>query len=305
MDAVKIILLIITSVAVLTNSISLYFLYKKHKKNNYVILCINLCVSDLLQSIAGYIPALFFDANMQKATTLCKLSAFFIAFPSFTTIAMLSAMALSRMVLLSLCFDSNQINYKKLFIRIGVASWIYGFIWAVLPFLGFSSYTLENTRARCSVNFAPKTSVEKLYLILLMAFGFVIPLISIIASCLFTARVITTKYKYFCVTYGKDNDETKRYKEKERKAFFSFLIMVLSFVVCWTPYATIGCFSAFTSLKVPQWLLHVASFFGKLSALVNPFIYYWKDGLFKKSFLNKRFKATKIFLIKKSGKQPS
>ncbi|XP_065647652.1 melanopsin-B isoform X2 [Hydra vulgaris] len=298
MDAVKITLLIITSIAVLTNSVSLYFLYKKQKKNNYVILCINLSVSDLLQSIAGYIPALFFDANMQKATTLCKLSAFFIAFPSFTTIAMLSAMAISRMVLLGTCFHSNQINYKKLFIRIGIASWIYGFIWAVMPLLGFSSYTVENTRARCSINFAPKTGVEKLYLIILMAFGFFIPIISILASCLFTARVINTKYKYFCVTYGKENVETKRYKEKEKKTFLSFIIMVLSFVVCWTPYATVGCFSAFTSLKIPKWLLHVAAFFGKMSALVNPFIYYWKDGLFKKCFLNKRFKTTKFFIRK-------
>ncbi|XP_065645935.1 melanopsin-B [Hydra vulgaris] len=299
MDPVKITLVIIITIAIFTNTISLYFLYKK-RKSNYVILCINLSFADLLQSIAGYIPALFLDSNLQKATTLCKLTAFFVAFPSFSAIAMLTGMALSRMVLLSSCFSSNLINYKKLFIKIGIFSWIYGLFWAFLPLVGFSSYTVEGTRSRCSMNFSPKTIIEKAYLILIFAFGFCIPVIIIITSCLFTAHVIVTKYNYFYVTYGKENVETKLFKEKEKKAISSFLLMVMSFIVCWTPYATIGCFNAFTSIKTPNWLLHVAAFFAKLSALVNPVIYYWKDGLFKKRSAHKK-SFTKSLLIIKSG----
>ncbi|XP_065644810.1 melanopsin-B isoform X2 [Hydra vulgaris] len=292
MDEVKFTLITIISVAIFTNIVSLYFLFKKQKKNNYVILCINLSFSDLLQSIAGYIPALFIDAKLQKATMLCKLSAFFIAFPSFTTIAMLTLMALSRMVLLSTCFHCNQINYKTLFRKIGFISWIYGFIWAVFPLFGFSSYTLEDTHSRCSIDFSPKTIADKVYLIMIVTFGFLIPIVSILISCIYTAKVMRSKYKFFYVTYGKENVETKRYKEKERKAFSSFVLMVISFIICWSPYATIGCLSAFTLIRIPKWLFHSAAFLGKLSALVNPFIYYWKDGLFKKRFTSKSWNAS-------------
>ncbi|XP_047137616.1 melanopsin-B [Hydra vulgaris] len=287
MDAVKITLLTITSLAIITNVISIYILYKKRAKNNYVILCINLSLSDLLQSVAGYIPSFILKSNLKTATVLCKSSAFFIAFPSYTTIATLTAIAFSRFLLLSTHCNTNQVDYKKLFVKIATFSWIYGFTWAVLPFLGFSSYTLEDTHTRCAINFSPKTKVDKAYLILLMAFGFFIPVIIILTSCLFTADLISTKYEYFFVTYGKENVETKRYKEKEKKAFSSFLLMVLSFIICWTPYATIGCLSAFTSTEIPKMLIELAALFAKLAALVNPFIYFWKDSLLKKVFKNK------------------
>ncbi|XP_065665759.1 melanopsin-B-like isoform X2 [Hydra vulgaris] len=287
MDAVKSTLLIISSLAITTNVISVYILYKKRAKNNYVILCINLSLSDLLQSIAGYIPSFFLQPNLKKATVVCKLSAFFVAFPSYTTIATLTAIALSRFLLLSTRYNRNQVNYKNLFMKIATLSWIYGFTWAVLPLVGFSSYTLEDTHTRCAINFSPKTRVEKAYLILLMAFGFFIPVIIILISCLFTADLISSNYKYFFVTYGKENVETKRYKEKEKKAFSSFLLMVLSFIICWSPYATIGVLSAFTSTRIPKLLIEIAALFAKLAALVNPFIYFWKDSLLKKVFKNK------------------
>ncbi|XP_047129720.1 melanopsin-B-like [Hydra vulgaris] len=298
MNAVKTALLIVSSIATITNAVSLFFLYRKHK-NNYVILCINLSLSDLVRSIAGYIPALFLETNLNRASTLCKLSAFFIAFSSFTTIAMLTAIALSRMILLSTCFLHSQINYKTLFIKIGFFAWIYGFTWAVMPFFGFSSYTLENTCTRCSIDFFPKTKVEKVYLILLIAFGFLIPIITILSSCLYTANVMRSQYNYFYMIYGKNNVETKKYKVKEKKAFSSFILMVLSFVVCWTPYATVGCFSAFTSLEIPKWLLHFAPFFGKCSALVNPIIYCWKDSLLSWYIKSKRSLIIKL-LFKRS-----
>ncbi|XP_047130125.1 melanopsin-B [Hydra vulgaris] len=296
MDAVRSFFLTIALCAIITNIVSVYFLYKKRLKNNYVILCINLSLSDLLQSFAGYIPVIFFKPNLQKATTLCKLSAFFVAFPSFTTIATLTAIALSRLLLLTTRCNNNQINYKKLFTKVAILSWVYGFTWAVLPLLGFSSYTLENTNTRCSINFSLRNKIEKVYLILLMAFIFFIPFTIILTSCYFTADLISTKYKYFCMTYGKENVEAKRFKEKEKKAFLSFILMVFSFIVCWTPYTIIGCLSTFTSAKTPKWLTEVASIFAKLSALVNPFVYFWKDALLKKT-ISKRKQEFKLYNI--------
>ncbi|XP_065657454.1 melanopsin-B [Hydra vulgaris] len=304
MDAEQILLTIIVAFSIFGNTTALYCLAKK-KVNNYTILCINLSISETLQSVFGYLPTFFLNKSSQEATLLCKLAAFFTAFPSFASISILTAVAISRVVLLEKPFLSNHSSNKTLFFKIGIASWIYSLFWASLPLLGLSCYTLEATRSRCAINWTPKLLSEKIFLIILVIFIFFLPLLIILVSCLYTARVIRLKFKYFSNTYGKENIETKRFKSKENKAVSSFIIMVLTFVICWAPYATIGLLSAFTSLAIPVVLLRVAALFSKLSAVVNPIIYYSKDNLYYNLTVAVKFRASflsKSFLIEDAKK---
>nr|XP_004211965.2 rhodopsin-like [Hydra vulgaris]QHF16586.1 opsin [Hydra vulgaris] len=244
MDAEQILLTFIALMAIIGNIAALYCLAKR-RVNNYIMLCVNLSVSAEIQSIFGFLPTLFLEKGSKKTTLLCRLAAFFSVFPSFTSISILTAVAISRMFLLEKPFLSNHGCYRSLFYKIGMASWVYSFVWASLPLLGFSPYTLEAT-----------------------------------VSCFYTARVIHLKLTYFSSTYGKDNIETKRFKKKENKAVLSLLIMVLSFLLCWTPYATIALLSAFTSITTPILLLKVAALFAKVSAVINPIIYCTKENVF-------------------------
>ncbi|XP_047123604.2 melanopsin-B [Hydra vulgaris] len=279
MDAEQISLTFIALMAIIGNIASLYCLAKR-RVNNYIILCVNLSVSAEVQSIFGYLPTLFFNKSSIKPSLLCRLAAFFTAFPSFTCISILTAVAISRMFLLEKPFLSNYGCYRPLFYKIGMVSWVYSIVWAALPLLGFSSYTVEATGSRCSINWTPKRVSDKIFLILLVVFMYLIPLIIILVSCSYTARVIHLKLTYFSCTYGKENIETKRFKKKEKKAVLSFSIMVLSFLLCWTPYATIGILSTFTSLTTPSLLLKIAALLAKFSAAINPLIYCTKDNLF-------------------------
>ncbi|XP_065656760.1 melanopsin-B [Hydra vulgaris] len=297
MDAEQISLTFIALMAIIGNIASLYCLAKR-RVNNYIILCINLSVSAEVQSIFGYLPTLFLDKSSIKPTLLCRLAAFFTTFPSFTSITILTAVAISRMFLLEKPFLSNYGCYRPLFYKIGMVSWIYSLVWAALPLLGFSSYTLEATGSRCSINWTPKRVSDKIFLILLVILMFFLPLIIILVSCFYTARVIHLKLTYFSCTYGKDNIETKRFEKKEKKAVLSFLIMILSFLLCWTPYATIGLLSAFTSLTTPSLLLKIAALLAKLSAAINPLIYCTKDNLFYN--LTIAFKLRNVSLIIRS-----
>ena len=279
MDPIKVLITIIASLSIIANIIALYCLNKRKRKNNYIVLCMNLSISDLIQSVFGYLPALFLNKSSKKDSLLCKLSAFFTAFPAFASISLLTVIALSRMALLNAPFLSNQVGYKTLFSKLGPLSWIYSIVWAALPLLGLSSYKLEATYSRCSIYWMPRAVHDKIFLVLLVGFCFFVPVVIIIASCLFTARVMHSKFKYFSHTYGKENLETMRYKIKENKAVTSFVLMVLSFTVCWTPYATIGILSAFAPLKMPIWLLQTAALFAKTSTILNPVVYCWKDNL--------------------------
>ena len=288
MVVIKIIMSVIVFFTVSLNTSAAVCLLKRKHRNNYVILCLNLVLNDLLQSIAGCLPTLFFHTSLINDLTLCKISAFFISFSAFTTITLLSGVALSRMVLLYVPFLTNRVKYKTLFKKVGPLSWVYAFFWSVLPLMGLSSYTLEATHSRCLVNWFPVTTPYKVYLVLLVIFCFVIPNFIILTSCLFTASVMRKKFSYFEHTYGGENLETKKFKEKEKKAFSSLTFMVLSFTTCWTPYAIVGILSAFTSLRLPIWLLETAALLAKASTLVNPIIYALKDNLFR--FIFKKIK---------------
>ena len=278
------ILSIITFFTIFNNVLALYSLLRRKYKTNYIVLCINLSLSDLMESVAGYLPALFLNSEYHKASFLCKASAFFTAFSAFTSISLLVGVALTRMVLLNAPFLTNDVKYKAVFKKVGLLSWVYALFWAIFPIFGISSYTLETTNSRCSINWAPASITDRVYLILLVIFCFIVPNIIILASCLFTASVMRKKFNYFARTYGKENLETRRFKEKEKKAFSSFTFMVLTFSICWTPYATVGVLSAFTTIRLPLWLLETAALLAKTSTMVNPIIYALKDNLFKNFF---------------------
>ncbi|XP_004211965.3 opsin-3 [Hydra vulgaris] len=155
MDAEQILLTFIALMAIIGNIAALYCLAKR-RVNNYIMLCVNLSVSAEIQSIFGFLPTLFLEKGSKKTTLLCRLAAFFSVFPSFTSISILTAVAISRMFLLEKPFLSNHGCYRSLFYKIGMASWVYSFVWASLPLLGFSPYTLEATGSRCSINWTPK-----------------------------------------------------------------------------------------------------------------------------------------------------
>ena len=277
MIATKIVLSLIALATAVFNVIFLYSLKKVKSKNSYIFLCINLSLSDLLQSLSGYLPELFLEEYLTDANYLCKVSAFFVMFSALTSISLLTSIALSRLILLNAPFLTQRHGFKKLFKVIGPASWVYAFFWSVLPLTGVSSFTLEPTQTRCSIKWQAKKSSEKAYLLLLLAFCYLIPICIISVSCLVTSKVIHSKFQYFSKIYGKENSETILFKAKEEQARSSFILMFVSFIICWSPYAITGILAAYTYVEMPTWILHGAALIAKSSAIFNPLIYWWKN----------------------------
>ena len=296
MEIIKVVLTVITSFSLLFNFVALYFLCKHSRKNNYVFLCINLSLCDLLQTLLGYAPSLFLERNMKNATRLCKITAFFVAFPSFASISLLASIAFTRVYSLKEAFLTSGVVCRKQIKIIISVSMVYGLFWSTLPLLGISSYALESTRSRCSIKWHIENNKEKIYLILLIVFCYAIPVLTITMSSLVTAGTVHKKLENISHSLYLNKSAIKLCKLRERKVKLSLTLMCLSFVICWAPYAIIGLLSAFTKLTHPNWLLETAALFAKSSAMINPLLYWQKDKL--KTFLSKQMIKICIWIQK-------
>ncbi|XP_065664847.1 melanopsin-like [Hydra vulgaris] len=289
MDVAKVIVTIVTILSTIFNALALFNLCKKRRKSNYIFLCIFLSASDLLQTVLGYLPAIFLKERMENATKWCQISAFFVAFPSFTSIALLTAISFIKAYLINEHFLIGNMIYKKVVKATILCCWIYGLFWSILPLVGVSSYTLEPTKSRCSIKWYTDTNTEKLYLILLLVFCYTIPVSIVLASTMISARFVRSSFKINSSSLGMGDSFVKLFKLREAKVKFSLTLMCLSFITFWTPYAVIGLLSGFARVKHPKWLLETAALFAKLSAMVNPLLYWQKED-FKK-------KVRKAFLV--------
>ena len=279
MELHKVVISVIASLATLLNLHALYFLCKKKRRNNYIILCINLSICDLVQSIIGFTITIFLKTDLKTPSDLCKLAAFFVFFPGLTSIFLLTSIALTRLLLPATPFLTRKLRYTMLFKVIGPFAWIYALFWSVLPLIGVSSYTLDATHARCSIKWITTTITEKSYVISLLIFCYIAPVIIITTSSFALANLIHRKMKYFSTVLNLRSAERKLYRSREYKAKLSLGLMCLSFLICWTPYAVTAALSTLMGGQLPKYMYHIGALFAKLTSIFNPIIIYWRRDL--------------------------
>jgi len=153
-------------------------------------------------------------------------------------------------------------------------AWLYALFWAAVPLLGWSTYTLDNTKRRCTINFQPKDVAGMVFLSCLMIFFYIIPIISIIVCLCFLQRFNAKDCVYLSKTYGKKNIATVTYKVKSRNKFKLGCTMLIVFIMAWTPYAVTGVVSQFH--ESPVWLTDASAILAKSSPLINPILYCYR-----------------------------
>ena len=296
MNASKVALIFVASLAASLNLHALFFLCKRKHKSNYTILCINLAFSDIVKSLLGFTLSIFLNDNLEIPTTLCKISGFFIIFPGLASISLLASIAFTRLLLVNSPFLTNSASYKAFFRYIPALAWIYAFFWSVLPLIGVSSYTVDVTHTCCSIKWIATSSSEKIYVILLILFCYVTPTIMILISSLIMATCIHKKFQLLSQIVGMRNAEIQIYKSRENKAKLSLTLMSFSFIACWTPYTIISLLSAYTSVRIPIYMHRTGSVFAKLSAVFNPIIIYWRRDVLK-MLRNEYLKSRSTFVL--------
>lgn len=106
----------------------------------------------------------------------CHFSAFVMYFVGCSTIHLMTAISFERYYVIKNTLINGAIS-EKTKIKIIILCLLSGFFWAVLPLLGWSSYTLEKSKTTCSVVWHEKSFLVYSYNVTVFLFVYFIPII--------------------------------------------------------------------------------------------------------------------------------
>ena len=268
--------------------------------SSYFVLSI--ATSDFL-SCAVAVPfaiANHFQGGWPFGLSGCHAYAFMIFLFALVSITHLAAIAAGKYLTITKSFSSESYFDKRQVLLIIVALWLYSFGLSVAPLVGWSSYGLEGTNATCSIEWNSNLKADKAY------FGFVffacyfLP-ITVISFCYYkihkaTKQVVanTSEIQRFA------KNVSQALVRKQRKSAMYFLVIIVSFMVCWTPYAIVS-FSSVLGISLSPVASSSSGVFAKISFFLNPILY----ALFSRKFRKRMFLVIRISKWKKAMKSRS
>ncbi|XP_053165374.1 melanopsin [Hemicordylus capensis] len=243
------------------------------------IFIINLAVSDFLMSITQC--PVFFTSSLSKrwifGETGCELYAFCGALFGIASMITLTVIALDRYFVITRPLTSIGVMSKKKALLILLGVWLYSLAWSLPPFFGWSAYVPEGLLTSCSWDYITFTPSVRAYTMLLFCFVFFIPLIAIIYSYVFIFRAIKNTNRAVQSIGSDSSKESQRLYQKmknEWKMAKIALIVILLFVISWSPYSAVAllAFAGYSHVLTP-FMNSVPAVIAKASAIHNPIIY--------------------------------
>jgi len=160
-----------------------------------------------------------------------------------------------------------------------ILSWIWSFLMALPPFLGWGTFSIEDNGMSCAPTWRdPKDFPYNIYL---FTAGFFFPLFIIIMTGF---RILFIVQKHM----NGIQDETLKEgaKRKEKKIFSMIVLMVSVYVFCWGPYAVLCMIGVLGyGESVPLYMTVFPLQFAKSAILWNPIIYVVMNKAFQKAFI--------------------
>ncbi|NXL61414.1 OPSP protein, partial [Chordeiles acutipennis] len=158
---------------------------------------------------------------------------------------------------------ADTTNYRKTWTGI-VLSWTYSLAWTAPPLFGWSSYGPEGPGTTCSVNWHSKDANNASYIVCLFVFCLVIPFVVIVYSY----------GKLLCAVRQVSGINKGMGRNREQRILIMVVVMVICFLLCWLPYATVALIATFgkPGLITPAASI-IPSLLAKSSTVYNPIIY--------------------------------
>ncbi|XP_071130157.1 rhodopsin, GQ-coupled-like isoform X2 [Mytilus edulis] len=261
--------------------ICLFVRYKSLRRSANLFV-LNLAVGDTLLIVAN-VPLLVissFRAQWIGGVIGCHLFAFFGGLSGFVSINTLTVLAIERCVVITCHLTYNNRLSNPRIILVCVIVWIYSFIWSILPYLGWGGHMMEGSRTSCTFDYFTKTINNRMYVICLIVFCFVLQLIIISLSYLKIVTVVFSRQHE--ITHSKSNSKAvclrvssgKDRLKVEWRATKAAMTLVGVFCISWTPYAIIALIGQFSDTSIITPLSSaLPGLFAKMSSFLNPIIY--------------------------------
>ncbi|XP_051815901.1 opsin-VA-like [Acanthochromis polyacanthus] len=150
--------------------------------------------------------------------------------------------------------------------------WTFSFIWTFPPVLGWNRYTVSKIGTTCEPDWYSTNMTDHSYIITFFTTCFILPL-----------GVI-----FFC--YGKLLQKLRKVSRRrpatarkpERQVTRMVVVMIVAFMVGWTPYAAFSILvTAYPTIELDPRLASIPAFFSKTAAVYNPIIYVFMNPQFR------------------------
>ncbi|CDQ75078.1 rhodopsin [Oncorhynchus tshawytscha] len=252
------------------NFLTLYVTIE-HKKLrtalNYILL--NLAVADLFMVIGGFTTTMYTSMHgyFVFGRTGCNIEGFFATHGGEIALWSLVVLAIERWLVV--CKPISNFRFSETHAIMGVAfTWVMAAACSVPPLLGWSRYIPEGMQCSCGIDYytrAPDINNES-FVIYMFVVHFMIPLF-IISFC-YGNLLCAVKA---AAAAQQESETTQR---AEREVTRMVIMMVVSFLVCWVPYASVAWYIFCNQgSEFGPVFMTIPAFFAKSSSLYNPLIY--------------------------------
>ena len=281
---------LIVAVAIVGNLMVCYAIaaHRNLRKIPTNLFIFSLALSDLLTvtlAVPFDIEGLFLGGVWKHGEIMCKawITVYLITVP--TSILTLLAVSVDRYKSLSdplNRFRRARFMTRKRALIITLIIWLYSFLFALLPIMGWRT---EERFVHDSVCYFP-FPLE--YLTLSSSLNFILPLL--ITCAIYIKIYLIARGQH----YNFGGAESRKLRSTEEKKVYSrnvqaaktISIFVCAFFCCWVPYSSISMIATLCetcSDYIPYEVRIVLLMFGYLNSALNPFLF---------AFRNSRFKAT-------------
>ncbi|CAM2116682.1 rhodopsin [Caretta caretta] len=252
------------------NFLTLYVTIQ-HKKLrtplNYILL--NLAFANLFMVFGGFTTTMYTSMHgyFIFGTTGCNIEGFFATLGGEIALWSLVVLAIERYVVV--CKPMSNFRFSETHALMGIIfTWVMALACSAPPLFGWSRYIPEGLQCSCGIDYytlKPEVHNES-FVVYMFVVHFLIPLI-IISFC-YGRLVCTVKEA------AAQQQESATTQKAEREVTRMVIIMVIAFLICWVPYASVA-FHIFThqGSDFGPVFMTIPAFFAKSSAIYNPVIY--------------------------------
>ncbi|XP_039971815.1 parapinopsin-like [Xiphias gladius] len=287
----SIIMAVFTGPAIILNAtvIIVSLMHKQLRQPlNYAL--VNMAVADLGTAMTGGVLSVVNNAQgyFSLGRTGCVMEGFAVSLFGITSLCTVALIAVERMFVV--CKPLGQITFQKKHAVGGIAlSWLWSLTWNLPPLFGWGRYELEGVGTSCAPDWQNRDPQNVSYILAYFAVCFAVPFALILASYTKLMWTLHQVSKMACVEGG-------AVAKGEMKVASMVILMVLTFLISWLPYASLAMLVVYNpDLEIHPLIGTVPVYMAKSSTVYNPIIYI---------YLNKQFRKYAVpFLL--CGKEPS
>nr|CAH8870832.1 unnamed protein product [Trichobilharzia regenti] len=253
-------------------------------------LIINLAISDFgFSAVIGFPlkTVAAFNLYWPWGVLACQLYGFASGTFGFVSLTTISAIAFDRYSVIVKNFKINRHGNFRFTIMIIIGLWVWSLLWTIPPFFGYGRYVLEGFHTSCTFDYISNDVPNLLFSGGMYIFGFMFPVLLSVYCYLNLIRVVRQNERNLSLSLSSDG-RFKPYKfSRNRKrldiqAAKSSVLLLLFYLMSWTPYATVCLVSLLghTDCLTPM-VAEIPCIFAKMAAIYDPFVYAFKNAKFK------------------------